>query len=83
MQETLVRWSDKVGVNVILTTGGTGFSSRDVTPEATKKVIDKEAPGITYALFSESFKITPLAILSRYSPKKFFNLLDLFSLIFY
>ncbi|NP_001122752.1 molybdenum cofactor synthesis protein cinnamon isoform X1 [Nasonia vitripennis] len=65
IQETLIRWSDDVGVNVILTTGGTGFSSRDVTPEATKKVIIKEAPGITHAMFTESLKVTPMASLSR------------------
>lgn len=62
----MIRWSDDVEVNVILTTGGTGFSSRDVTPEATKKVIHKEAPGISHAMFTESFKATPMASLSRY-----------------
>lgn len=65
IQETLVRWADKDGVNVILTTGGTGFSNRDVTPEATKKVIYKEAPGIILAMLMESLKITPMAALSR------------------
>lgn len=62
----MIRWSDDLKVNVILTTGGTGFSSRDVTPEATKKVINKEAPGITHAMFTESLKVTPMASLSRY-----------------
>jgi gephyrin len=62
----LVRWCDERRVNVILTTGGTGFSSRDVTPEATKKILDKEAPGIIYAIISESLRITPMAALSRY-----------------
>ena len=66
LQETLANWSDKIGVNVILTTGGTGFSNRDVTPEATRQVIEKDAPGISYAMFSESMKITPMAMLSRY-----------------
>ena len=66
-QETLIKWVDEFKVNVILTTGGTGFSNRDVTPEATKQVIEKEAPGISYAMFSESLKITPMASLSRYA----------------
>lgn len=52
-------------INIILTTGGTGFSPRDVTPEATKIVIEKNAPGIAEALRSESLKITPHAMLSR------------------
>lgn len=51
--------------NVILTTGGTGFSKRDVTPEATKRVIKKEAPGISYAMISKSLQITNMAMLSR------------------
>jgi gephyrin len=53
------------GLTLILTTGGTGFSSRDVTPEATLQVIDREAPGIAEALRSESLKITHHAMLSR------------------
>jgi gephyrin len=50
---------------VILTTGGTGFSSRDVTPEATKEVIHRETSGLTFAMFKKSLDITPLAMLSR------------------
>ncbi|XP_011505334.1 PREDICTED: gephyrin [Ceratosolen solmsi marchali] len=65
IMEILTRWSDTEKINVILTTGGTGFSSHDVTPEATKKIIQKEAPGIVYAMISECLKITPMAILSR------------------
>ena len=49
----------------MLTTGGTGFADRDVTPEATKAVLDKEAPGIAVAMLVQSLKITPLAALSR------------------
>lgn len=56
---------DKIGADVVLTTGGTGFSQRDVTPEATKAVIDREAPGIAEMIRSESYKITSRAMLSR------------------
>ena len=52
-------------INLILTTGGTGLSSRDVTPEATKAVIDKEVPGFSEIMRSKSFEITPHAVLSR------------------
>ncbi len=52
-------------VNLILTTGGTGFSPRDNTPEATRDVIERETPGISEAIRAESLKITPRAMLSR------------------
>ena len=52
-------------VDLVLTTGGTGLSSRDVTPEATKEVLEKEIPGFGELMRQESFKLTPLAILSR------------------
>ena len=52
-------------VNLILTTGGTGFSPRDITPEATKAIIEKEVPGIPEVMRLESLKITPRAMLSR------------------
>jgi molybdopterin adenylyltransferase len=58
-------WADRGGVDVILTTGGTGLSARDVTPEATLSVIDKEVPGIAEAMRLKSLKKTPTAILSR------------------
>ncbi|XP_011882674.1 PREDICTED: gephyrin [Vollenhovia emeryi] len=61
----LITWSDENKADVILTTGGTGFSNRDVTPEATKRVIQKEAPGLSSAMLISSLKITPLAVLSR------------------
>lgn len=64
-KEYLVKWSDLEKLNVILTSGGTGFSNRDVTPEATKKVIDKEAPGIATAMLVSSLQVTPMAALSR------------------
>lgn len=56
---------DKEKVNLVLTTGGTGFSKRDVTPEATKEVIKREAPGIVEAIRYYSFQITKRAMLSR------------------
>ena len=62
--QTLCEWTE-AGLNLILTTGGTGFSPRDVTPEATLQVIDREAPGIAEALRSESLRITQHAMLSR------------------
>lgn len=52
-------------VNLIITTGGTGFSPRDNTPEATRRVIEREAPGISEAIRRETARITPKAILSR------------------
>ncbi len=65
ISETLIYWSDVLGVNVILTTGGTGFAPRDVTPEATIAILDKQAPGIIQAILESSLKITPHAMLSR------------------
>lgn len=56
---------DEYKLDLILTTGGTGFSKRDVTPEATKKIIEREAPGITEAMRYLSLQITPRAMLSR------------------
>lgn len=63
--EELVYLSDTLKVNLILTNGGTGFSKRDVTPEATMKVIKKYVPGIGEAMRSASLNITPKAMLSR------------------
>ncbi|WP_427340714.1 MogA/MoaB family molybdenum cofactor biosynthesis protein [Caloranaerobacter sp. DY30410] len=63
--EEIVYMADKLGVDLILTTGGTGFSPRDVTPEATKKAIDKLVPGISEAIRYYSLQITPRAMLSR------------------
>ncbi|KAL7288162.1 hypothetical protein TKK_0017716 [Trichogramma kaykai] len=65
IEAILIEWSDKRGINVIFTTGGTGFSPRDVTPEATKNVIQRETPGFTHAMFTKSYEATPLACLSR------------------
>lgn len=58
-------WSDNDQINVILTSGGTGFSPRDVTPEAIKPLIERDAPGIALALMCGSLKVTPMAMLSR------------------
>lgn len=57
--------ADELNINLILTTGGTGFSLRDVTPEATKNVITREANGIAEAIRYYSLQITPRAMLSR------------------
>ena len=65
IEETLISWSDNLKLDLIVTTGGTGFSPRDITPEATKRVIDKETPGISEAIRAMSLKITPRAMLSR------------------
>ena len=61
----LCRWCDSSGVDLVLTTGGTGLSSRDVTPEATLAVIQREAPGICELLRASSFEKFPRAALSR------------------
>lgn len=61
----LLHFSDQRQANLIFTTGGTGFSKRDVTPEATKQVVEREVPGIGEALRSYSMTITPKAMLSR------------------
>lgn len=60
----LVKWSDE-GLDLILTTGGTGFSPRDVTPEATRAVIEREAPGLAEAMRRAGMEKTPTAMLSR------------------
>jgi molybdenum cofactor synthesis domain-containing protein len=62
--QALLDWCE-AGCNLILTTGGTGFAPRDVTPEATRQVIEREAPGIAETLRAESLKITRHAMLSR------------------
>lgn len=63
--EQLRRWSFAETVDVILTTGGTGLGPRDVTPEATSEVIQREVPGMAEAMRAESLKITPMAMVSR------------------
>ena len=61
----LCRLADEVGVNLVLTTGGTGFSERDLTPEGTIKACDRMAPGIAEAMRYYSLSITPRGMLSR------------------
>lgn len=65
LETELLYMCDTLNLNLVLTTGGTGFSKRDVTPEATKRVITKEVPGISEAMRFNSLKITPRAMLSR------------------
>lgn len=65
IQQVLKKWSDQDKVQLILTTGGTGFAPRDVTPEATKPLLHKEAPGLVQVMLLESLKVTPTAMLSR------------------
>src|SRR5262249_43406763 len=61
----LIKWVDQDGLDLIVTTGGTGFSPTDVTPEATRAVIEREAPGLAEAMRSASLQFTPHAMLSR------------------
>lgn len=65
IKDELITLCDSGKMDLIITNGGTGFSKRDVTPEATIKVIEKYVPGIGEAMRASSFKITPNAILSR------------------
>jgi molybdopterin adenylyltransferase len=62
---TLQTWADEIGLDLVLTTGGTGFGPRDVTPEATRDVMEREAPGLAEAMRAASLAITPHAMLSR------------------
>jgi molybdenum cofactor synthesis domain-containing protein len=64
IEDRLHHYAD-AGVDVILTTGGTGFTPDDITPEATRAVIDREAPGIVEAMRAVSLQHTPMAVLSR------------------
>jgi molybdenum cofactor synthesis domain-containing protein len=63
--EKLVDWSDNLGLDLILTTGGTGFAPRDVTPEATRGAIQRETPGLVEAIRSAGLTKTTRAMLSR------------------
>jgi len=63
--EKLVKWADEDHLDMLLTTGGTGLTPRDVTPEATLSVVDRIVPGFAEAMRAESLKKTPMAMLSR------------------
>ena len=65
IRKCLREWCDSAAADVVVTTGGTGLGPRDVTPEATRGVIDIEAPGIAEAMRMETLKNTPFAMLSR------------------
>jgi molybdenum cofactor synthesis domain-containing protein len=65
IHDTLLHWCDTGETDIILTTGGTGFAPRDITPEATLSVIEKNVPGLPELMRSESLKKTPHAALSR------------------
>ena len=65
IKEQLCKCSDELGVALVLTTGGTGFSPRDITPEATMAIVERPTPGIPEAMRAESMRITPKGCLSR------------------
>ncbi|HOX00016.1 MAG TPA: MogA/MoaB family molybdenum cofactor biosynthesis protein [Deltaproteobacteria bacterium] len=65
IRDMLVTWSDELGLDLIVTTGGTGLSPRDVTPEATLAVVDKRVPGMEEVMRSRSLEKTPHAMISR------------------
>jgi molybdopterin adenylyltransferase len=65
IQKAIIQFADVEKLDLILTTGGTGVSPRDLTPDATLKVIDKEVPGMAEAMRAASSKITPHAMISR------------------
>lgn len=65
IKEELIRMADERGLDLILTTGGTGLSRRDVTPEATRAVMTRDVPGIAEAMRLDSLKVTRRAMLSR------------------
>ena len=65
LKKAMLRFADELSCDLILTTGGTGFSPRDVTPEATAEVVERLTPGFGEAMRSASMKITPRGMLSR------------------
>ncbi len=65
LRQTLAEWADSDELDVILTTGSTGFSPRDIAPEATKAVVEKDAPGLAEAMRAQSLTKTKHAMLSR------------------
>ena len=65
IEEILCTWADGGTMDLILTTGGTGFAPSDVTPEATRAVVQRDAPGLVEAMRAASLRVTPYAMLSR------------------
>ena len=65
LAQALREFAARPDVNLIVTTGGTGLGPRDNTPEATKRIIEREVPGIAEAMRAESLKVTPMAMISR------------------
>ena len=65
IQEILQNWADADAADIIITTGGTGFAPRDVTPEATRAVVERLTPGLDEAMRAASLQVTPHAMLSR------------------
>ncbi len=65
IEARLRAWTDELHLNLIITTGGTGLAPRDVTPEATRAVLEREAPGIAEAMRAASLQKTPFGMLSR------------------
>lgn len=65
ISQKLIEWADDLGIDLIITTGGTGLSRRDVTPEATLAVVERVVPGFAEAMRAESLRKTPMAMLSR------------------
>lgn len=61
----LIRWADEEGIDLVVTTGGTGLAQRDITPEATLSVIEKQVPGLAEAMRLKGLEKTPMAMLSR------------------
>lgn len=65
IEKALIHMADDMNLNLVVTTGGTGFSARDITPEATKSIIERETPGISEAIRMNSLAVTPKGMLSR------------------
>ena len=65
IQAVLLRWADEQDIPLIVTSGGTGLSPFDLTPEATRAVLDREAPGIAEAMRRRTLAKTPMAMISR------------------
>lgn len=65
IEATLRHWADDLRLNLVLTTGGTGLSPTDVTPEATLAVVERLVPGLAEAMRMESLRVTPMAMLTR------------------